>query len=175
MTPAASVYQSSARKMFRKPGPATSTRSTCEPSFSCSAAPSRSAISRGGAFRAGARSIAALVEKSPKPAFFGRSSVGALLGAGPPLRSSAAAASTAERRSSIGVTSVMVGLAREDLVGAEELLEQHHARELVRERHRAEREPVIAAVQPAAVRPADEEADVAARLAALLQPAGERL
>jgi hypothetical protein len=59
---AAAAYQSSARKMFRKPGPATSTRSICEPSRSCSAAPSRSAISRGGAFSAGASSIAALVE-----------------------------------------------------------------------------------------------------------------
>ena len=88
---------------------------------------------------------------------------GALLGAGPPLRSSAAAASTAERRSSIGVTSVMVGLAGEDLVGAEELLEQHDPRELVRERHRAEREPVVAAVELCAVRAADHEADVEAR------------
>ena len=32
----------------------------------------------------------------------------------------------------------MVRLAREDLVGAEELLEQDHAGELVRQRHRPE-------------------------------------
>ena len=48
--------------MFRNPGPATSTRSTPAPRRSVSAAPSRSAISRGGAFSAGASSIAALVE-----------------------------------------------------------------------------------------------------------------
>ena len=39
--------------------------------------------------------------------------------------------------------SVVVGLAGEDLVAAVELLEQHDARELVRQRHRPEREPVV--------------------------------
>ncbi len=59
---AAAVYQASARKTLRKPGPATSTRSTRSPSLCCSAAPSRSAISRGGAPSFGASSIAAFVE-----------------------------------------------------------------------------------------------------------------
>ena len=59
---AAAVYQASARKTLRNPGPATSTRSTRSPSRSRSAAPSRSAISRGGAPSFGASSIAALVE-----------------------------------------------------------------------------------------------------------------
>src|SRR5215210_4328573 len=144
--------------MFKNPGPATSTWSTAEPSRCCRAAPSRSAISRGGAFRAGASSIAALVEKSPNPAFFGRSSVGAVPVLAAPSRSSAAAASPAERSSSMGVTSVMVGLAGQDLVRAEQLLEQHDARELVRQRHRPEREPVVAALELRSVRTADHEA-----------------
>ena len=56
------TYQASARKRLRKPGPATSTRSTLSPRRSETFAPSRSAISRGGAPSAGASSIAALVE-----------------------------------------------------------------------------------------------------------------
>src|SRR4051794_12522901 len=71
--------------------------------------------------------------------------------------------------------SMMVGLARQDLVGPEQLLEQHHARELVGQRHRAEREPVVAALQRGPERAADHEAHVAPGLPALLQPAGERL
>ena len=42
---------------------------------------------------------------------------------------------------------MMVRLAGEDLVRPVELLEQHHARELVRERHRPEREPLVAALE----------------------------
>ena len=48
----------------------------------------------------------------------------------------------ASSRARIGGASVVVGLAGEDLVRAVELLEQHDARELVRQRHRAERERV---------------------------------
>ena len=93
----------------------------------------------------GASSIAALVEKSPNSAFFGRSSVAST--SGPP--SDAAALRSAARRSSIGSvsltpctlrrSSVVVGLAREDLVPAVDLLQQDDARELVGKRHRAER------------------------------------
>jgi len=60
--PIAPLYQESARKTFRKPGPATSTRSTASPRRSRTRSPRRSAISRGGAPSAGASSIAALVE-----------------------------------------------------------------------------------------------------------------
>ena len=67
----------------------------------------------------------------------------------------------------------MVRLAREDLVGAEELLEQDDARELVRQRHRAEREQVVVALERRPERAADHEADVAAALAALLEEARE--
>ena len=59
-------------------------------------------------------------------------------------------------------------------MGAVELLEQHDPRELVRQRHRPEREPVVARVELACPNgAADHEADVAAALAALLQPARE--
>src|SRR4051812_3521181 len=57
--------------------------------------------------------------------------------------------------------SVVVGLVAEDLVGAVDLLEQHHARELVRQRHRPERQPVVDAVQlDAAEGAADDEPHV---------------
>jgi hypothetical protein len=56
------TYQASARKTLRKPGPATSTRSTFSPRRSVSFTPSRSATSRGGAPNAGASSMAAFVE-----------------------------------------------------------------------------------------------------------------
>jgi hypothetical protein len=58
----APMNQSWARKTLRKPGPATSTRSTRAPSRPDSSPASRSAIWRGGAPSAGASSIAALVE-----------------------------------------------------------------------------------------------------------------
>src|SRR5215207_544270 len=69
---------------------------------------------------------------------------------------------------------MMVRLAGEDLVRPVELLDQHHARELVRERHRAERQPLVAALVLGAVRPADDEADVAPTPPAVLEPARER-
>src|SRR4051812_25912013 len=68
---------------------------------------------------------------------------------------------------------MVVGLARQDLVGAVELLDQHHAGELVRERHRPERQRLVAALEPEPVGAADDEADVATRLPAILEPAGE--
>src|SRR5215216_200821 len=68
----------------------------------------------------------------------------------------------------------MVRLAREDLVRPVELLDEHHARELVRERHRAERELLVTALELRPVRPADDEADVAPAAAPLLEPARER-
>jgi hypothetical protein len=70
--------------------------------------------------------------------------------------------------------SMMVRLAGQDLVRPEELLEQHHAGELVRERHRAEREAVVDRLEIEPERPADDEAHVAARLAPFLQESGER-
>src|SRR5918997_5129953 len=70
--------------------------------------------------------------------------------------------------------SVVVGLAGEDLVGAVELLQQHHPRQLVRQRHRPERHPLVRLeVEPH--RPADHEAEVAPVHAALLEPLAELL
>src|SRR3954451_10569698 len=67
----------------------------------------------------------------------------------------------------------MVWLARQDLVCPIDLLEQHDTRELVRQRHLAEREAHVAALEIEPTRAADDEAEVAARLAALLQEAAE--
>src|SRR5205085_11506863 len=90
---------------------------------------------------------------------------------------SAGAADTAALSSAtgsvVGLISVMVWLAREDLVRAVDLLEQHHAGELVRQRHRAEREPHVAALEVEPARPADHEAEVPPGLAALLHPDAE--
>src|SRR3954454_5902964 len=71
--------------------------------------------------------------------------------------------------------SVVVGLTGQDLVGAEQLLEQHDAGELVGQRHRAEREVVVGGGVAAAVaeRPADDENQVAALHPPLLQEAAE--
>ena len=55
----------------------------------------------------------------------------------------------------------------------EELLEQHDARELVRQRHRPEREAVVGALELEPERAADHEAQVAARHAPLLEEARE--
>src|SRR3954447_7420208 len=81
--------------------------------------------------------------------------------------------STASRRI---VCLVVVRLTGEDLVGAEELLEQHDARELMGQGHRAERQPVVGARVAVAVteRAADDEADVAPLPAAVLEEAAER-
>jgi Protein of unknown function (DUF3467) len=59
-------------------------------------------------------------------------------------------------------------------VAAVDLLEQHDARELVRERQAAEREPVVDRIEVEAERAADDEADVTTALAAILQKASER-
>src|SRR3954467_5816942 len=67
----------------------------------------------------------------------------------------------------------MVWLPRQDLVRPVDLLEQHHARELVRQRHLAEREAHVAGLEVEPARPADHEAEVAARLAALLEELAE--
>src|SRR3954453_10684081 len=56
---------------------------------------------------------------------------------------------------------MMVRLPREDLVRAEELLEQDDPRELVGQRHRPEREPVVRGLELEPERPADNEAQVA--------------
>ena len=68
---------------------------------------------------------------------------------------------------------MVVGLAGQDLVGAEELLEQHDPRELVRQGQRAQREAVVDVVELQPERAADDEAEVAPGLAALLQEARE--
>jgi uncharacterized protein DUF3467 len=68
----------------------------------------------------------------------------------------------------------MVSLARQDFVGAEELLEQDDSRELVRQRDRPERQKEIGPLPDALVEPAraaDHEAEVPARLATLLEKA----
>src|SRR4051794_1949435 len=70
-------------------------------------------------------------------------------------------------------TSVMVWLVRQDLVRAVELLEQHNAGELMGQRHRPERELHVAVLQGETARPAHDEAEIPARLAALLQEAAE--
>src|SRR3982751_6036768 len=56
--------------------------------------------------------------------------------------------------------SVVIRLAGEDLVAAVELLEQHDASELMGQRERAEREPVVDVVEVEPERAADDEADV---------------
>src|SRR5918992_5929837 len=70
--------------------------------------------------------------------------------------------------------SVVVRLAGEDLVGPEQLLQQHHPGKLVGQRHRPERHPLVGLeVEP--LRPADHEAEVAPVHAALLEPLAELL
>src|SRR3954469_10183473 len=69
------------------------------------------------------------------------------------------------------IASVVVGLVLEDLVRAEELLEQHDARELVRQRQRPERQPVVGPLEVEPIRPADDEAQVAPAHAAVLEEA----
>jgi hypothetical protein len=70
---------------------------------------------------------------------------------------------------------MMVGLPRQDLVRAEQLLQEHHAGEEVRERHRAQRQREVGARKCGSERASDHEADVAPALAALLDPVRERL
>ena len=60
-------------------------------------------------------------------------------------------------------------------MAAIELLEQDHARQLVRKRERAQREAVVDALQLDALRAADHEAHVAPLLAPLLEELGEPL
>ena len=128
----ASRYQASVMNRLRKPGPATSTRSTASPSRSPSASPSRSAIARGGvAQRRGEqhRRVGGVVAEVGlrRPVELRRGSE--------PSPSAAAAALTASRElcgSESALISVVVGLAGQDLVCTVELLEQNHARELVR-------------------------------------------
>src|SRR5918992_1284900 len=69
---------------------------------------------------------------------------------------------------------IVIGLAGEDLVGAVELLQQHHPRQLVWQRHRAQRQPLVRLeVEPLGT--ADHEAQVAPVPAALLEPVTELL
>jgi hypothetical protein len=72
------------------------------------------------------------------------------------------------------LTSMMVGLAGQDLVGAEELLEQHDTGELVGQGHGTEGEQLMLAGQGGAVRATDDEAHVEACLPAFLQEPRER-
>ena len=74
-----------------------------------------------------------------------------------------------------GARSMMVRLTGQDLVRSVELLEQHDARQQVRERRRPEAQRVVGVRELGPERAADHEAHVAARLAALLEPVGERL
>jgi Protein of unknown function (DUF3467) len=59
-------------------------------------------------------------------------------------------------------------------VPAVDLLEQHDARELVRQRHRAERQAMVDGVELEPERAADDEAQVPTALTALLEEAAER-
>ena len=131
---------------MRKPGPATSTRSTPAPSRACSAAASRSATARGGALTHGGqqqRGVRRVVaEVGALRALEGRAA--RRPGARPRRRRRRRRGRRrAGRREGSPARSVMVGLARQDLVGPVELLEQHDARELVREGQRPERQPVV--------------------------------
>jgi hypothetical protein len=70
----------------------------------------------------------------------------------------------------------MVWLARQDLVGAEELLQKNDAGKLVRKGDRAEGQPPVDALEKAGVeteRSADDEAEVLARPAPLFEKARE--
>src|SRR4051794_21305407 len=69
---------------------------------------------------------------------------------------------------------MVVGLVLQDLVGAEELLEQDDPRELVGQRHRPEREPVVRALELEPERPADDEAEVAPAHPAVLEEPTQR-
>jgi len=67
----------------------------------------------------------------------------------------------------------VVRLAREDLVPAIQLLEQHDPRELVRKRQLSERQAVLDVVELQAERASDHEAQIEPALAPLLQEATE--
>ncbi len=71
--------------------------------------------------------------------------------------------------------SIVIRLAREDLVGAIELLQQHDSRELVRQRDRPERELGVTPLEREPVWTADDKAQIEARLAALLEPSRQLL
>src|SRR3954464_3114604 len=67
----------------------------------------------------------------------------------------------------------MVWLPRPGLVCSVDLLQPHPARELMRERHLAEREAHVAGLEVEPARSADHEAEVAAGLAPLLEQLAE--
>lgn len=71
--------------------------------------------------------------------------------------------------------SIVVRLVPEDLVAAVDLLQQHDASQLVRKGHGAERQTMVDLVELEPERAADDEADVAPALAAILQEASELL
>src|ERR671921_2446373 len=79
----------------------------------------------------------------------------------------------AKSRRSATRSSVVVGLVLEDLVGAEQLLEQHDPRELVGQRERAERQPMVGALELEPERAAHDEAQVASAHAAVFEEAAE--
>src|SRR5215211_2761951 len=94
----------------------------------------------------------------------------------PSPRRSVAAWPTTPRRSATGSAAIgliVIGLAGQDLVRPEDLLHQHHPGELMGQRHGAERQLEVAALQLQPLGPADDEADVATLLAPLLEPAAE--
>src|SRR5918992_1461749 len=70
---------------------------------------------------------------------------------------------------------IVIRLAGKDLVGAEQLLQQHHPRELVGQGHRPERQAQVAALELDPARASDHEAEFPSLLAALLDPLAERL
>lgn len=67
----------------------------------------------------------------------------------------------------------MVGLAGDDREGPEELLEQDHPRQLVRECHRTEGDPMVGVGKLDAVRSSDHEAEGPGFDLALPDEAGE--
>ena len=69
----------------------------------------------------------------------------------------------------------MVGLPGNDLVSPIQLLQQDHPRELVRQRHRAQRELHVALAEAQAPGASDHEAEVHPGLPSLLEEAAERL
>src|SRR5688572_22030651 len=68
---------------------------------------------------------------------------------------------------------IVIRLAGQDLVSPVELLEQHDPSELVRERDPPERQARVELLEVEPARAADHEAEVAALLPALLEPAAQ--
>lgn len=90
--------------------------------------------------------------------------------AAPAARSETAITASSSNRERL---SVIVRLTREDLVRPVELLEQHDPGELVGQRHRSQRDPLVGALELDPERAADDEGEIAPGLAALRKETAE--